>query len=282
MVMLEGRDVSIGGGLWNFSKQKDTIWADARVRRALSMVIDRDLLLRAFFNTETFTDAGLPVHIYWHSHIGAGHPEWIDPRGNDLGEGAKYFQYNIAEAKKLVEAAGLKTPLASILHTETGFNPGRLKQDEVLAGHINESGIFMLEADVMDYNTNWRRARESAGAGFPGILTQFQSGISTDVILTRTYTPSGSNSVSPEPIPGVTELVIKQRQEVDPQKRVGIIQDIQKRLALEWPCIYYFGDVPQFSLRWPWLRNDGVFLTGGASARPFTHAWLDKTQKKTS
>ncbi|MPZ49158.1 MAG: hypothetical protein GEU75_07645 [Dehalococcoidia bacterium] len=276
LLMLAGTEPSTGGGFWNFSKQPDSVWKDPRVRRAFSMTIDRDLLLEAFFNTGEFTDAGLPLKLYWHSHIGAGHAEWVDPRGDGLGEGAKYFQYNIAEAKKLVEAAGLKTPVPSQLHTALGYNPARQKQDEILAGHVSESGVFALTHDGLDYNTSWRRARESAGAGFPGILTHFQSGPTTDYILNRTYTPEGSNAVSPEPIPGVTDLVYKQRREVDPQKRVAIMQDIQKQLALEWPCVYYLGDVPSFSLRWPWLRNDGIFLTGGNSSRPFTYVWYDK------
>jgi ABC-type transport system substrate-binding protein len=170
----------------------------------------------------------------------------------------------------------MKLPVASQLHVALGYNPTRQKQDEVLAGHINESGIFNIQIDGLDYNTSWRRARESAGAGFPGILTHFQSGPTTDYILNRTYTPTGSNAVSPEPLPGITDLVYKQRREVDPQKRTGIIQDIQKQLAVEWPCVYYLGDVPGFSLRWPWLRNDGIFMTGGSTARTYTYLWYDK------
>jgi ABC-type transport system substrate-binding protein len=238
--------------------------------------MDRDLLLEAFFNTQEFTDAGLPVKMYWHSHIGAGHAEWLDPKGTGLGEGAKYFAYNVAEAKKLVEAAGLKTPVASMIHVALGYNPTRQKQDEVLAGHVSESGVFNIAIDGLDYNTSWRAARESRGAGFAGLLTHFQSGPTTDYILNRTYTPTGSNAVSPDPIAGVTDLINRQRREVDPQKRMGIIHDIQKNLAMEWPCVYYLGDVPTFSLRWPWLKNDGVFQTGGSSSRPFTYMWYDK------
>jgi ABC-type transport system substrate-binding protein len=99
MLMLAGTEVSTGGGFWNFSKQANSVWSDARVRRAFSMAMDRDILLEVFFNTKEFTDAGLTIKPYWHSHIGAGHPEWVDPRGTGLGEGAKYFQYNVAEAK---------------------------------------------------------------------------------------------------------------------------------------------------------------------------------------
>jgi len=30
-----------------------------------------------------------------------------------------------------------------------------------------------------------------------------------------------------------------------------------------------------YMLRWPWLKNHGVFETGGASSRVFTEAWYD-------
>jgi ABC-type transport system substrate-binding protein len=277
MVLLPGREPSpTGTGFWNFSKQPDSVWKDVRLRRALSMTVDRELVLESFFNTTDFVAAGLPVQTYWNSHIGAGCPEWVDPKGTGLGEGAKYFKYDIAEAKKLVEAAGMKAPVASVFHTEVGFDPERLKRDELLAGHMNESTVFHFDVDVLDYNTSWRRARESAGAAFPGILTHFQSGDTTDIIINRTYTPNGTNAVSSQPLPGITDLVLQQRREFDQQKRMGLIQEMQKRLAIEWPSLYFPGDVPAFTLRWPWLKNEGVFLTGSATARSFTYEWYDK------
>jgi len=31
-----------------------------------------------------------------------------------------------------------------------------------------------------------------------------------------------------------------------------------------------------FTLRWPWLKNQGVFQTGGLSSRIYTEYWYDE------
>jgi hypothetical protein len=46
------------------------------------------------------------------------------------------------------------------------------------------------------------------------------------------------------------------------------------------PDIPYPGSATGFSLRWPWLKNHGVFWYGGNSSRPATEYWYDATAKK--
>jgi hypothetical protein len=77
-------------------------------------------------------------------------------------------------------------------------------------------------------------------------------------------------------------MVIRQRTEVDPKKRLSIIQEIQRQLALDWPDMSLPGDAPGFTLRWPWLRNHGIYLEGfgTGSARQFTHYWFDQSKQK--
>src|SRR6266849_7832350 len=78
------------------------------------MLLDRDLLIDVFYNVSKFEKAGLPMDARWHSHFGAGEPPyWIDPKpqNSKLGEGAAYFKYNVAEAKKQMQAAGIALPI---------------------------------------------------------------------------------------------------------------------------------------------------------------------------
>jgi ABC-type transport system substrate-binding protein len=245
------------------------------------MLLDRELLLETFFNVTPFRDAGMPVETYWFGHLAPGQSEWIDPKGNGLGEGAKYFKYDPAEAKKLVEAAGFKTPAPAQYSYFTDNNPETVKENQVMAQMITESGVLKMELDGLLYNTSWRTARNSSGTGFSGVLHHQGSAVSAESIYTQKYTVGGRNAVSPAPIAGVTELIPKLRAEVDPLKHTAIIQDIEKKLALEWPDILRAGTVPGYTLHWPWFKNYGVFKEGlGNTAKSFVQYWYDAKLEK--
>ena len=85
-------------------------FADERVRQAFSMSWDRDAWIDAFFNVPDLEAGGLPVDVRWNSALPAdfGTDWWLDPQGKDFGANAKYYQYNLAEAKKLLAAAGAR------------------------------------------------------------------------------------------------------------------------------------------------------------------------------
>jgi ABC-type transport system substrate-binding protein len=280
MTMVQNTEFATGVSYVNYSKRPDSVFNDVRIRRALSMTLDRELLGETFDSLDRFKAAGLPVQSVWNSHIPAGYPEWIDPKGTGLGEGAKYFQYNIAEAKKLIEAAGVKTPIKETYGSWTDRAFDTVKQHEVTMAMMNDSGLFQFEWRPLIYNTTWRTEDDSGGTAYTGLLSSRLAGFSVDVYVVQKYTPTGRSKVSGQPVPGVTDLVLKQRVEPDARKRAAIIADLQKAAALEWPDIPAPPtSFPGFSLRWPWLANHGAFNTGNATARDFTYYWYDESKK---
>ncbi|MPZ50999.1 MAG: hypothetical protein GEU75_17145 [Dehalococcoidia bacterium] len=280
MLMVAGREYATGVSYVNYSKRPDSVFADVRIRRALSMMLDRDLLTDTFDNLQQFKDAGLPTDAVWNSHLSAGFAEWVDPRGSDLGEGAKYFQYDPAEAKKLIDAAGVKTPIKETYGSWTDRAFDIVKQHEVSMAMMNEGGLFEFTWDPLIYNTTWRTQDDSGGEAYTGLLGSRLAGFSPDVYLVQKYTPTGRSKVSGKPVPGITDLVLKQRTEPDPKRRAEIMKDIQKAAALEWPDIPSPpGNFPGYSLRWPWLANHGVFIEGNATARSFTTYWDDESKR---
>ncbi|MPZ47900.1 MAG: hypothetical protein GEU75_01045 [Dehalococcoidia bacterium] len=280
MLML-GREVApIGPGFTQFSKLPDSAFKDVRLRRAFSMMLDRDLLIEATENVNGFRDAGLPVKMVWHSHLGAGAPEWLDPRGTELGEGAKYFQYNPTEAKKMVEAAGLKTPVSVKYGGWVGVEEEGVKLHQTMAQMVAEGGAFQVEWVPLDYQTTYRSQLNSGGRDFTGLLGSRHAADSADINFTELLTPNGRKRLSVEPLPGLTDLVLKQQRETDPRLKTVLIRDIQKQLALDWPYFCNPGIATSFSLRWPWIANHGVFEIGQTSARDFTHYWYDESKRK--
>ncbi|MGE3697142.1 MAG: ABC transporter substrate-binding protein, partial [Dehalococcoidia bacterium] len=86
---------SLGGFYFNYDNKP---WNDIRVRQALSMAMDRPGLLKALDQTGK-GDA--------HSHIAASlSPYWMSPlTSKEWGTSDKYWKQNVAEAKKLLQAA---------------------------------------------------------------------------------------------------------------------------------------------------------------------------------
>ena len=91
-------------------------FSDVRVRQAMSMAIDRKALIDAVFEGVGSMNPPVPAALR----------EWSVPF-DKLGEGAKYYKYDPAEAKKLLAAAGYRQrlPRHHVLHDLRLDDPGR-------------------------------------------------------------------------------------------------------------------------------------------------------------
>src|SRR6266702_1983872 len=78
---------------------------DERVRQALSMSLDRDLWIDTFYGVSKYASQGVKVKTRWSTGalLADMQGDWLlDPQGGDFGENARFFQHDIAEAKKLL------------------------------------------------------------------------------------------------------------------------------------------------------------------------------------
>jgi peptide/nickel transport system substrate-binding protein len=84
------------GIIWFQLGDPSSPWQDIRLRQALSMAIDRDALGKAVYAN----DFDLAFN------LGASFGKWALSMGDLPASTAQYYQYNPAEAKKLLQAAG--------------------------------------------------------------------------------------------------------------------------------------------------------------------------------
>ncbi|MGB6836858.1 MAG: ABC transporter substrate-binding protein [Dehalococcoidia bacterium] len=114
---------------------------DVRVRRAVSMAIDRDGLL-ALVRAPIDDEGG-----EWPNIVPAGLAGgwWLDPKSPEMGEPAKWYKYDVAEAKKLMDAAGYGDGFDTRLHFSstvyTNIIPYYPVVAEALPGLLREIGI---------------------------------------------------------------------------------------------------------------------------------------------
>jgi ABC-type transport system substrate-binding protein len=255
---------------------------EPRLRRAASMLIDRDSLIEAVYQTNIWTDAGLDVPLIWDGHQSSNAASWVDPKGSELGQGAQWFQYNPEEAKKLMDAAGYDNR-ELIFIRRSGFGPTNLA--DVISEMIR-SGGFNINDTAIEAN-DWRQMKLDGPtkAGYDGFFWHTANSFNDDGYLATKYTPSGRDRATDDAIPGITDKVLALRREFDPAKQLAALKDVQKDLADYMPDIPIVSTQPtlDFALTWPWLRNSRWTVPGfdnpTSSARDYVEFWVDQQLK---
>jgi ABC-type transport system substrate-binding protein len=257
-------------------------WRDERVRQAISMAYDRDAWLDTFGNVSDLAKDGLQVDTAWASAMGAGSGWWLDPRGKDFGPNARYYKHDLAEAKKLMAAAGYAG----------GFqvDPGRFasiygeKESEVLDGMIGEIGIKTNRV-FMDAGIEYPKYRDGGGK-FNGWAYIGGSVVANDAVayFRWRYWSKGGLNFAGFDANGVgdhsgdrqvDELILKASREFDVKKRLPIIHELQRNLAKSQYFINRPGLFSGFSMAWPALKNFNVYEE--ASRGQHYHWWIDDT-----
>jgi peptide/nickel transport system substrate-binding protein len=269
-----------------FSYLPNSPFLDVRVRRAVSMFIDRDAWIDAFYNVSKFEAEGLPVDARWDSHYMAGEPPfWIDPKTTALGEGAAYFKFNPDEATKLIKATGLSTPLKMPGAFNTAYQI--VNQVEALTGMLNETGFFDITLSSIENQTYNQQYHLTSGK-HEGIVmghSMCQSGDINNHISCRYAVGSGARVLVPEIYPWyqkAQDLMVAQRSELDAKKRLTILNDLQKELAVQMPAVPWPGAATGFSLAWPYMANYGLLNPRSVITAPtetWPSFWYDESKK---
>jgi peptide/nickel transport system substrate-binding protein len=260
---------------------------DERVRQAASMSWDRDLYIDVFSNGEKFRSAGMPVESYWATALSAGTGAWrLDPKGKDFGPNAKYFKQDIAEAKKLLAAAGypdgLEVTSSYIPGPELGTSYP--KENQVLEDMARQAG-FKPKANLVDYVTKYPGYRDSNGKweGWAYIAGPTAADEAVGMLAWR-YTKGGGAGYLGFDIAGKgdgsgdpqVDASIKRAQvELDVEKRKVILNDLQRYLAQKQYNVPKPGEASFFTMAWPALRNVNTYR-GDRRTHVYTE-WLDET-----
>lgn len=114
---------------------------DERVRQGMSRAIDRDGLLQ-LVNKAGGQWPDVPIN------AGFGETWWLDPQGSDMGANAVNYKYDVAEAKKLFEAAGVTSIDAPMHFSSTVYTTIVPYYDivrQALPAMLGEAGVNVKE-----------------------------------------------------------------------------------------------------------------------------------------
>jgi peptide/nickel transport system substrate-binding protein len=274
------------GGWTYFGLRPGSPFRDDRVRKALSMLIDRDSWLDTFSGRAEWERIGVPVETAWTSFVGPGWSFFLDPREKEIGEGGRNFLYNPAEAKKLLAASGVKTPIEtkywSVATAET-------PQRTALLGLMQASGDFKFDVNLLATTQQLDDQVAVTQGNFDGMgMKNYAEPPDYDFTHYLVFHPKSTDffmgALGEDA--KMTDFVARQRRELDPKKRADIFKDYQRYAA---QTMYYIpqppGDWKSFSLAQPWVGNNAYFQPWVAG--PFaagqevnTYLWDDASKRR--
>ena len=252
---------------------------DERVRRAISMAMDRDTISDVAYNVNKLKDAGFDARIEWNSTFmpaGLG-VYWVDPKGSDMGEAAAYYEYNPNEAKKLLSEAGFplnqKFPFRA---TQNVYGSDFDSTRDLTLNYLKAVGI-QAEMEVEDYGSKY--ITQTFTGNFDGFAYGYQTPFTgPEGYMTRPFTENPANH-SKILDPELIAMVQKQSHEFDAEARLDVIHDIQRYASEK---MYYVAGQAGASQDWiathPYVNNVADYLTAGYGPPTETdvHIWLDK------
>lgn len=265
-----------------FGWREGSPFRDPRVRRAVSLLLDRDALIEAFSDLSGFQAAGLPLRATWTTPLSAAWgTAWLDPKGSAFGPSAAFLHYDPAESRRLLRAAGypdgFETPFTFI----SGAHWGRdwASRAEMLMAMLGE-GRIRCRPQAVRYNLDFiPRYLRSAG-DFDGLAMQ-RTGSRGDPgqFWSIFFSSAGASTQVGRHFPALDALILRQRQELEPARRVAVQHEIQRYFAEQLPAVPMGGHTEQPVLAWSRLRGpDAHRMWGGADlgADAFPWYWLEK------
>ncbi len=237
---------------------------DKRVRQAMSMGINRAAIRQAISKGEGQPDQTIFI----------GFKEWARPV-KDLGANAKYWDYNPAEAKKLLAAAGQEKIETTWTHADAAIYTQAYVDIATLAQQQLKEIGFTIQDKIQPYaqyiSTTYQGQYEGMGHS-PRAVPWFIDFIS-ERLITESDGKRGRINLSYINNPKLNALLVKQRGQFNAEERKKTVREIEDLIAEEQYEIYFSTDTRTYF----WLPEVQNYRP--SSFFPYTHlmkTWIDK------
>jgi ABC-type transport system substrate-binding protein len=270
---------------------------DLRLRQAMSLLIDRELFAETFSNREQFESQGVDLSLVYDNFLGRGWGDyWLDPYGKDAGPDAKNFKLDLAEAKKLISAAGFANGLSTTFYgpSNNAYGANYIRWAEALAGMFNEGGIKVEFKEVgyqndyvpnYNYNQNFDGISIFVNTTYGGVANNLRTNWHSESVQDRSpFAPSKLPGVqAPAPRDTVLDgLIEKLLREPDQEKAVAAAHDVQRHLTKVLYTIPFSYKIRGLSLTQPWVGNTGVHQGYAVTSSPtdiYPYLWYDASKR---
>ncbi len=235
-------------------------FSDVRVRHAMSLAIDRKAIIDSALEGVGVMNPAVPAAL----------KEWSVPF-DKLGEGAKYYKHDPAEAKRLLAAAGYPNGFPGTMCFTTYGSPVLVDIMQLVQKDLKTVGID-VKIDQKEYGAYIATCFYGK---FDSMAFGPQTGfLEPDNFLFGQYYPEELKNQSHINDPVVADMLVRQRRTLDVAKRREIIYDIQRHLAKQ----QYYVQMPSAVSIAVWegaLKNYGPNMGYDYGGRLMA-AWLER------
>jgi peptide/nickel transport system substrate-binding protein len=232
---------------------------DVRVRRAISQAIDRQGIIEAVSLRGEATPA-----------IGRGLTEWSLPV-DQLGAGAKYYQYDPKEAKRLLAEAGYPNGFKTQLTATSGLGRDLIDATQLVQRFLKDVGIE-AELKLQEYGAYMATTVQGK---YQGMVYGPTGGVrDPDGPLYGRYIPDHPLNRSYVNDPKITAMLKEQRRTKDLEARKNIICEFQRYEAEQQSYVY--ANSAMLTGSWqPYVKNYAPNQTFDYGSRAAA-LWLDR------
>src|SRR6266568_541881 len=235
-------------------------FSDVRVRRAMSLAIHRQGIVDAVFEGAGVFNPPVPAAL----------KEWSVPM-NQMGEGARWYKYDLAQAKKLMAEAGYPKGFPATVDFTTYGSTVLIDMAQLVLKGLKDIGI--------DVKLNTKEYGAYIATTFYGKFDSMAFGPQTgfqepDNHLYGQYYPGELKNQSHINDPIVADMLVRQRRTLDVAKRREVIFEIQRYLAKQQYYIQMASSM-QIAVWEAALKNYATNVSYDYGGRLLA-AWLDR------
>jgi peptide/nickel transport system substrate-binding protein len=241
---------------------------DVRIRRALSMSIDRKGWLDLLY---------LGQGQFYLNAVPASMGKWyLNPQAADAGAGSQWYKYDPKAARELLKGAGVENMPLRYIFTNNAYGDRFNQGAETTAGMLKDAG-FSPTIVVQDYLREYIDAKGTFFGAYEGVFYGLQTPFSDphDYLYNMNH-PASARNHSGIDDPKLTAMIDDEEKTLDEPARVKKVQEIQKY----WMDQMYYIPVAvgyDYSFRQPWVKNLGYSGSYGWGTERLIEAWIDKT-----